>query len=147
MYKKIILACVVVFSAIWFGFSSNRTEAEIFVSSNKSGKCAILPFKDALSAASSVFVGKVKSERKEGDTRIFEFEVEKYWKGAKKKKIQISVYETARYQAWLETGEKYLIFATAGDDGALHVGRCSRSKQAVDASEDLQKLGKGKRPK
>ena len=147
MNNKIILACVVVFSAIALGFWSNRTEAEKFILAKENGKCAIPAFKDALSASSSVFVGKVKSEKKVGDTKIFEFEVEKYWKGAKKKKIKISVYETSRFQAWFEVGEKYLVYATAEDDGAFHVGRCSRSKSIDDASEDLQKLGKGKRPR
>lgn len=146
MNNKIILACVIVFSAIAFGFSSKQAEAVNFIPAKGNGKCAILPFKDAFAASSAVFTGKVKSEKKVGDTRIFEFEVEKYWKGAKKKKIQISVYETARFQAWFEVGEKYLVFATA-DDGELKVGRCSRSKSVVDASEDLQKLGKGKRPR
>jgi hypothetical protein len=147
MNNKIILACVVVFSAIVFGLSSDWTEAESFIPAKENGKCAIAAFKDALAASSAVFVGKVKSEKKVGDTRVFELEVEKYWKGAKKKKIEISVYETARFQAWFEVGEKYLVFASAEDGGALHVGRCSRSKSVVDASEDLQKLGKGKRPK
>ncbi len=147
MNNKIILACVIVFSAIAFGFSSKQAEAVNFVPAKENGKCAILPFKDAFAASSAVFSGKVKSEKKVGDTRIFVFEVEKYWKGAKKKKIEISVYETARFQAWFEVGEKYLVFATADDDGTFNVGRCSRSKSVVDASEDLQKLGKGKRPR
>lgn len=144
MKKKIIVACAVIFSAIILVFSSNRVEAEGLGLTN--GRCAIMPFKAAFDASSAVFVGKVKSEKKEGDTRIFEFEVEKYWKGAGKKKIKINVYETARYQAWFQVGGKYLIYADASD-GNLRVGRCSRSRDAGDASEDLGKLGKGKRPK
>lgn len=144
MKNKIIVACVVVFSAIILAFSSNRVEAEGFGAAN--GRCAIPPFKTAFDASSAVFVGKVKSEKKQGDTKIFEFEVEKYWKGAGKKKIKINVYETPRFQAWFEVGEKYLIYADASD-GSLRVGRCSRSRDAGDASEDLGKLGKGKRPR
>lgn len=147
MNNKIIAACVVVFSAIFFGLSSNITEAEDFIPAKENGKCAISAFNNALSASAAVFVGTVKSEKKTGDTKIFQFEVERYWKGSKKKKIEIRVHETMRYQAFFEVGEKYLVYATAGENGGLYVGRCSRSKDAGDASDDLQKLGKGKRPK
>jgi hypothetical protein len=145
MKKKIIVACAVVFSAIALAFSSNLQEAQGVGLAN--GKCAIPPFKEEFAASSAVFIGKVKSEKKEGNTRIFEFEVEKYWKGASKKKIEISVYETTRYQAFFEVGGKYLVYADAAEDKTLRVGRCSRSRDAGDASEDLGKLGKGKRPK
>jgi hypothetical protein len=147
MNSKLIAACAVVFLAIVFGFSSNQAKAENFISAGDSRKCAIPAFKDAFGASSAVFVGKVKSEKKTGDVRVFEFEVEKYWKGSKKKKVKISVYETTRFQAWFKVGEKYLVYAAGGEDGTLHVGRCSRSRDAGEASEDLQKLGEGKRPK
>ena len=145
MNRKIIAVCAVVFSAIFFAFSPGSEKAEGFAPP-VFGKCAIPPFREAFDRSSAVFVGTVKSEKKEGDVRTFEFEVEKYWKGAKKRKIQISVYETARYQAWFEVGGKYLIYAAASD-GAHRVGRCSRSRDAGDAAEDLGKLGKGKRPR
>ena len=144
MKNKIIVACVIVFSAIVLAFSSNPIEAKGFGAVN--GKCAIQTFKTAFNTSSAVFVGKVKSEKKEGDTKTFEFEVEKYWKGAGRKKIKINVYETARFQAWFQVGGKYLIYADASD-GNLRVGRCSRSRDAEDASEDLRQLGKGKRPR
>lgn len=144
MKSKLIVACAFVFSAIVFAFPTNLTEAESFGAAN--AKCAIPPFKEAFKTASAVFVGRVKSEKKKGDNRIFEFEVEKYWKGTKKRKIIINVYETARYQAWFEVGGKYLVYADS-EEGELRVGRCSRSRDASDASEDLGKLGKGKRPK
>lgn len=144
MKNKVIAACVVVFSAFALAFSSNPKEAEGFNLSN--GRCAIPPFKQAFERSSAVFVGEVKSEKKEGDTKIFEFEIEKYWKGAKNRKIVINVYETPRYQAWFKVGGKYLIFAEAGEDKELRVGRCSRSRDAEEASEDLEKLGNGKRP-
>jgi len=147
MKNKIIVACVIVFSAIFFGLLSDLTEAEDFIPAKENGKCAIAAFNNALSNSSAVFVGKVKSEKKVGDTRIFQFQVERYWKGSKKKKIEIRVHETMRYQAFFEVGGKYLVYASADEDGALYVGRCSRSKDAGEASEDLQKLGNGKRPK
>jgi hypothetical protein len=145
MKKKVIVACAVVFSAIALVFSPNVQKAEVVGLAN--GKCAIPPFKEAFAASSAVFTGKVKSEKKEGDVKTFEFEVEKYWKGAGRKKIKINVYETARYQAFFEVGGKYLVYATAAEDKTLRVGRCSRSRDAGDATEDLGKLGKGKRPK
>jgi hypothetical protein len=141
MKNKIIAACVVVFSAIVLLLSSNLKEAEA------NDRCAILPFNRAFENATAVFVGEVLSEKKEGDTKIFEFELEKYWKGAGKKKVVINIYETPRYQAWFKVGGKYLVYAVADENGNLHVGRCSRSKDADDASEDLGKLGEGKRPK
>jgi hypothetical protein len=144
MKSKLIVACAVFFSAIVFAFPPHLTEAENFGAAY--AKCAIPPFSEAFKASSAVFVGTVKSEKKEGDTKIFEFQVEKYWKGTKNKKIKINVYETARYQAWFEVGGKYLVYADSAD-GNLRVGRCSRSRDAGDASEDLGKLGKGKRPK
>ncbi|HEY0427913.1 MAG TPA: hypothetical protein VGC76_09035 [Pyrinomonadaceae bacterium] len=144
MKSKIVVAFTVVFSAILLAFSSNLKEAEGSVEA--AGKCAIPPFKEAFQAASKVFVGAVKSERKEGNTRIFEFEVEKYWKGASGRKIEISVYETARYQAWFKVGGKYLVYAETDEDKAFRVDRCSRSRDASDAADDLKKLGKGKRP-
>lgn len=147
MNNKIIVACAVVFSGIIFGFSSDSTRAENFTIARENGKCAIASFDDSFASSSAIFVGKVISEKKEGDTRVFEFKVEKYWKGAKKKKIEISVYETTRYQAWFEVGGKYLVYAAADEDGKLRVGRCSRSRNADDASEDVRRLGKGKRPK
>ena len=86
-------------------------------------------------------------EEKDGDTRTFDFKVEKYWKGADAERVEILVYETARYQAWFKKSGKYLIYATADEDGKLRVGRCSRSRDLENAEEDLQKLGKGKVPR
>ena len=92
-YQKIIVA-IAVLSAIFCAVSSKTATAE-----NEMAKCAIPSFENAYEQAEAVFVGKVLSEEKNGDVRTFEFEVEKYWKGANKKKIKINVYETMRYQA------------------------------------------------
>lgn len=142
-FQKLI-AAIVVLSAMFYSFSSKtavaKSENEIAV------KCRILSFDEAFDYSDAVFVGKVVSESKSGDVKTFEFEVEKYWKGANKKKININVYETMRYQAQFEIGERYLIYATANDESKLNVGRCSRSREAEGASEDLKKLGAGKKP-
>ncbi len=139
-YLKLIFAMVVL-SALFGAFSSKTVIAE-----NESAKCRVFTFDEAYDYAKAVFVGKVLSEEKRGDVRYFEFEVEKYWKGANKKKIVIGVYETMRYQANFKTGERYLIYANADSEGELRVGRCSRSRSADGAKEDLEKLGAGKKP-
>lgn len=139
-YQKIIVA-IAVLSAVFCAVSSKTATAE-----NESAKCAIASFENAYSRAEAVFLGKVVSEEKNGNVRSFEFEVEKYWKGANKKKIKIDVYETTRYQAWFRSGGRYLIYANPNNEGNLSVGRCSRSREADNAGEDLQKLGTGKKP-
>lgn len=141
-YQKIIVA-IVVLSAMLCAFPSKTVIAE---SENETARCRIFTFDEAYSSSEAVFVGKVLSEEKKGDVKTFEFEVEKYWKGAVGKKIKIEVYETARFQAWFQTGERYLIYAEEGENGKLRVGRCSRSREVENASEDLQKLGAGKVP-
>lgn len=148
MKIRFIVASAAVFSVIGFGFSSNFRQAESaakFV--NPGAKCAIPAFQTAYQGSKAVFVGEVVGEEKDGDTRIFDFKVEKYWKGRNTKRVEIRVYETTRYQAWFKKGEKYLVYAAADEDGKLRVGRCSRSRDVDSAGEDLQKLGKGRAPR
>ena len=145
MKIRFIIALAIGFSAIVFGFSSNLQTAESAIDFNS--KCAIASFQTAYSQSKVVFVGEVVGEEKNGDTKTFDFKIEKYWKGKNAKKIKINVYETSRYQAFFKKGEKYLIYATADEDGNLRVGRCSRSRDFENAEEDLQKLGKGKVPR
>ena len=136
---------IVVLSAVFCAYPYKIATAESFVTANETARCAIPPFNEAYNSAEAVFVGKVLSKTKNGDVKTFEFEVEKYWKGADKKKIKITVYETPRFQAWFRIGDKYLVYAVA-NGGELNVKRCSRSNEAEDASEDLKKLGAGKNP-
>jgi hypothetical protein len=147
MKIRFIIALAIVFSAIALGFSSNFQTAETAGLVNFNLKCAIASYQSAYSQSKAVFVGEVVGEEKNGDTKTFKFKVEKYWKGKRAKNIEINVYETSRYQAFFKKGEKYLIYATADEDGKLHVGRCSRSRDLDNAEEDLQKLGKGKVPR
>lgn len=101
----------------------------------------------ALKASNAVFIGKALSETKDGDVRTFEFQVEKYWKGASRRNITVSFRETPRYQAWFMVGEEYLVFARAGDDGKLYDARCSGTKLLSQAAYDVKRLGKAKTPK
>ena len=146
MKIRFYIALAVVFSAIGFGFSSNFPVTESANSFNPGMKCAIPNFQTAYRESKAVFIGEVVGEEKNGDTRIFDLKVEKYWKGANSKRVRVYVYETARYQAWFKEGGRYLIYAGSDADGKLRVGRCSRSRDADDA-EDLQKLGKGRSPR
>ncbi len=139
MKIRLFIALAVVFAALGIGFSFNFQTAE-------GAKCAIPNFQTAYRGSKAVFVGEVVGEEKNGDLRIFDFKVEKYWKGANAKRVRVYVYETARYQAWFKQGGRYLVYAGADADGRLEVGRCSRSRDAEDA-EDLPKLGKGKTPR
>lgn len=144
MKIRYVLTAAFLVSAFAAGVASDRASVE---SAGFTRKCYISPFNEAFSRASAVFSGEVISEEKIGDTRRFVFRVEKYWKGKDASKIEISVNENARYQAWFKEGGRYLIFANADSDGSLVVGRCSRSKDLEFAAEDLKKLGKGKIPR
>jgi len=110
-------------------------------------KCAMPNLKTALQNSGAVFVGTVLSVTKNGDEKTFEFRVEKYWKGATRKKIKVSVLESMRFQAWFQVGESYLVFASADEDGTFRDGRCSGSKLLSEASKDLKQLGRAKVPR
>ena len=141
-----IVLFILIFSAIGLILSSNLKTAESFEIKNELKKCPVPSFQKAFQKAGAVFTGEVLSFEKNGDTKNFEFRIEKYWKGANKRTIQINVYETLRDQAFFKTGEKYLIFADADTSGKLYVARCSRSKEINNAEEDLKLLGKAKTP-
>lgn len=144
MKKRILLALVLVFSAFVISLSSNVEKAE---SRGRGAKCAVLTVKSALQSSKAVFAGEVIAEEKDGDVKTFTFRVEKYWKGGNKKEIEVSVYQTARYQSPFKEGEKFLVYALADEDGKLSVSRCSRSRALENAEDDLKQLGEGKTPK
>ena len=125
------------------GFSATNTEVSAEESATFA-KCAMPSFASAYRDAKAIFAGKVLSVRTEGDEKIFKFRVEKYWKGKKSKTLEVRYYETTRYQAWLEVGKHYLVYARGNDDGTLSDGRCSLTKNYSDAKGDLKLLGKGK---
>ena len=138
---------ILILSAIGLILSSNLKTTESSELKNELKKCAITSFQKAFGRAGAVFTGEVLSAEKNGDTKTFIFEVEKYWKGANKRKIKINVYETSRYQAFFKEGEKYLVFADADASGNFYVGRCSRSREMTGVAEDLRSLGKAKTPR
>lgn len=144
MKKRILLSLGLVLSAFAISLSSNVEKAE---SRGRGARCLVMTAKSALQASKAVFAGEVVAEEKNGDIKTFTFKVEKYWKGENKKKIEVFVYQTARYQSPFKEGEKFLVYAFAGEDGKLTVSRCSRSQALENAEDDLKQLGEGKTPK
>ncbi|HUF03596.1 MAG TPA: hypothetical protein VMM38_05405 [Aridibacter sp.] len=112
-----------------------------------SERCAIRSFEAEYDGSKAVFIGKVVESSKDGDTKVFTFEVEKFWKGIEDKKVKVTAFENPRYQAQFREGGRFLVFAKEDETHGLSDGRCSRSKDldrfAEGAEEDLEKLGPG----
>ena len=147
MKIRFFLALAVGLSALGFGVSSNFQTAHGANLVSLGAKCKVVPFNMAYRQASAVFTGEISDEEKIGDFRVFKFKVEKYWKGSVKKKTEVFVYESMRFQSWFKKGGKYLVYANANENGKLSVDKCSRSGSIESAEADLQKLGKGKTPR
>ena len=146
MKKRIIFLAFVTIGLLSTTFTSSKFET-VAKESTVLAKCATREFNDEFKYSKAVFVGQVLSIREEPDSKkIIEFKVTKYWKGIKIKKVEVTVYETSRYQAWYEVGKNYLVYAR-NDNGKLMDGRCSRSREIGDdfIKDDLKKLGKGKK--
>lgn len=140
MKNYIFLVLVLGFSALAGGLPSNIEKAEA------SSKCAIASVKSSLQYAKAVFSGEVIGEERNSDVKTFKFKVDRYWKGEDKKEIEISVYQTPRYQSPFREGGEFLVYAVADEEGRLSVKRCSRSKDLRFAEQDLRELGEGKTP-
>lgn len=126
------------------GFFNNQAK----VSAKESvsyAKCALPSLETSFKNSKAVFTGRVLSVRKDGDDKVFVFQVENYWKGGSRRKAEVRTYENTRYQAWYQVGRKYLVFARLDDNGALRDGRCSGSKDIKDAAADIRKLGRIKK--
>ena len=143
-YLSAVFLLVGTISAVSAGFASatNATN-EAFMP-----RCAVQKFDAAYKNAKAVFIGEVVGEEQDGDKKIFEFKVKKFWKGIGESRVKVAVYESPRYQAPYEVGETHLVFAGEGEDGELTDGRCSRSKDlrgtSADLDDDLKSLGEGK---
>ena len=143
--RTIFLACITIGFLLTI-FTNSRFET-VAKESTSLAKCATLGFNEEFKYSKVVFVGKVLSIGEEpGSKKIIEFKVAKYWKGIKTKKVEVTVYETSRYQAWYEVGKSYLVYAR-NDEGKLMDGRCSRSREMSDnfIKDDLKRLGKGRK--
>ena len=109
-------------------------------------KCAVTSFKNSLTNSAAIFVGTVVGVREDGDKKIFQFRVQKYWKGIKGKTIEVYVFQTIRYPASYQMDKKYLVYAEKDDDGKLRDRRCSRSGEIgyQNSIADMKLLGRGK---
>lgn len=137
-FIKIAVICCLVSIAVNFPLEAKSAEAF--------GRCYIPNVKEAFQNSKAVFVGEVTDVSESGDVKTFTFKVEKYWKGASSKTIEVSAHETMRYQAWFEVGGKYLVFARGEAAEKLWEVKCSRSKSFADASKDIKELGRAKKP-
>ena len=106
--------------------------------------CAFASVKDEYKHSKAVFVGKLVKTTENADAKTFEFRVERFWKGAKGKKIKIVVSKTMRFEPFYEAGKSYLIYAFTDEKGVLHTAKCTRGFQLEFAKEDLKILGKAK---
>ncbi len=140
--RILAIAIAATLPAVWVPAGTVRTANE--------SRCAIQTFDKEYAASKAVFVGRVVGESKDGDSKTFEFEVERYWKGDDLAKVNVTVHENPRFQAQYGIGGRFLVFAKGDGEGGLVDGRCSRSKDLdrfpEGAEEDLEKLGKGKVP-
>lgn len=104
----------------------------------------------ALSAV--VFAGTVvavASDREAEDGSIVAlFGIDTLWKGPERQwAIAIrTAPNSAACGLDFEKGQKWLIYARAGEGSKYTANLCSRSNLLVNAQEDLDKLGKGTRP-
>ncbi|MBS1795374.1 MAG: hypothetical protein JSS81_16070 [Acidobacteria bacterium] len=147
MKIRFIIAWAALAAAAGFGLSSVAPADGGVVCAAGAAKCYIPTTREAFDRSSAVFLGEITDEKESGDDRVFGFDVEKYWKGKDAAHVEVSVYETSRFQALFKQGEKYLIYADADANGRLRISKCSRLFRAADAGEDLRKLGKGKVPR
>lgn len=115
---------------------------------NLFANCIIVNFDSEFENSKAVFIGEVTDIEKDGDKKIIEFKVKKYWKGIEKDTVKIYVYESLRFEPLYNIGEIHLIFAKDDGKSGLWDNKCSRSKDldkiSSDLEDDLKALGKGK---
>jgi hypothetical protein len=142
--KNLIWLCLLV--GLFFISSSGSKVSS--ASENLNAKCATPNFERAYKNARAVFIGEVIGVEKDGDKKIFEFKVKKFWKGIEGAKVKVITYENRRYQPPYDVGETHLVFAKDDEEGGLYDGRCSRSRDLNGLSpslkDDLKELGEGK---
>jgi hypothetical protein len=110
---------------------------------------------EAFGYASAVFIGsvvggteKVREFTRDGKTSSSEagqvrFNVEESFKGITGTEITITVLSmkgTSCGDYGLERGQRYLVYASSSQTGALTDGPCSRTRTVEDAREDLEFL-------
>ncbi len=75
-------------------------------------------------------------------------EVKEIWKGLLSKEVNIATpNQTGMCGVSFEIGKSYLVFASHSAEGNLSTGLCLKNKELEKAAEELEILGKGKKPK
>lgn len=97
--------------------------------------------------ARAVFMGEVIANTQEMVNGIMYYRariaVERSWKNAEVE--EITVYSGGGCLAWLEPGQKYLVYAYSDkESGLLETDSCAGTGNIKSAEKDLRKLGKGK---
>ncbi|MEP6923396.1 MAG: hypothetical protein ABI954_02935 [Pyrinomonadaceae bacterium] len=118
-----------------------------FPALSSSAKCAAPgTAREALQNSAAVFIGKINELSESDDVITLKFNVERYWKGNKSKTQTVIVNTGPRYSPSLTVGERYIVYAYQDSNGQLTFGRCSRTKLAEYADDDIRALGEGKKP-
>jgi hypothetical protein len=98
----------------------------------------------------AVFSGKVIEISKIPQTRdvSVKIKVKEIWKGLLSKEVNIATPDSsAMCGVPFEIGKSYLIFASRSAEENLSTGLCLKNKELEGAAEELEILGKGKKPK
>jgi hypothetical protein len=102
--------------------------------------------REAMQEATAVFIGEVTKISESDNTKTLEFSIEQYWKGENTKTQNVQVSVGTRYSPSFNVGERYIVYASENGSGRLTTGRCTRTKLAQYADDDIKELGKGKKP-
>lgn len=129
---------------------------------------------EAKQNAHTIFIGRVVSSEYQkaailpngkdpGKELSMRFKVERWWKGEVPAQLDLFTEQFLQPDLSIgislcafqfEEGKRYIVYAGyagyAGfpiQDGRLRANYCSRTSEVEKASEDLKKLGKGKKPK
>ncbi len=97
--------------------------------------------REELQRKDAVFSGEVIS--RDFKSAKVEFEVEKFWKGPRAKKISLKYIGSDCTYPFV-VGKKYLVYAFGKE--ILETDNCTRTKDLDKASDDLKELGEGKEP-
>lgn len=146
MLKKILPIALGAFVIFGGNFASNAIEPSA-LESVENVKCAApgTP-REALNRAAAVFIGKITKIEENDNVKTIKFAAERVWKGEKVKNLTISITTGFRYNPSFSEGERYLVYANKNQKGELTTGRCSRTKLAEYAEDDLRELGAGSEP-
>jgi hypothetical protein len=97
--------------------------------------------REELKRVDAVFSGEVINVNWEK----IEFKVEKIWKGPRTKRISVKHRDELSDCTYkFVVGKKYLVYAYGKEIFSTYV--CTRTKELVNASYDLNELGEGKEP-